>query len=164
MALALSGCSGERTSQAAQPAAASAPRPSLEAVAIAAHRGPASFGVPLYPEAREAVDMTEFMRDAWTSAGEPDELFSVRLGEHIYETDAPFESVREFYLPFVTKVFMDHETEFPGIGSQWMFTGLMVAPDSTLVKFTVTRPFFRYPDQAEIDRTVIQLGRVGRTP
>jgi len=86
----------------------------------------------------------------------------VRLGERILVTDDPVPLVKEFYLPFVHKVFMDHEMEFPDVGVQEMFTGLMVAPDGTLVKFTITRPFFRYPDQEPIDRTVIQIGRVGQ--
>ena len=84
------------------------------------------------------------------------------MGERILITDDALEHVRDFYLPFVHKVFMDHEMEFPGVGVQQMFTGVMLRPDGTLVKLTVTRPFFRYPDQERIDRTVIQLARVGR--
>lgn len=143
------------------PAAASSETPSLEAAAIAAYEGPTVLAVPLYADAREALELERFMWRAWRAADEPDELFEVRLGERIFETGAPFEQVREFYLPFVHKAFMDHEMEFPGVGSQKMFTGLMVAPDGTLVKFTITRPFFRYPDRQRVERTVIQMGRVG---
>ena len=143
------------------PAAASSETPSREAAAIAAHEGPTILGVPVYAEAREALELERFMCRAWRAAGEPDELFEIRLGERILETEASFERVRDFYLPFVHKVFMDHEMEFPGVGSQKMFTGLMVAGDGSLVKFTITRPFFRYPDRQRVERTVIQMGRVG---
>lgn len=143
------------------PAAAASDGPSLEAAAIVAYSGPTALGVPVHPDARQAVELERFMREAWRAAGEPEELFGVRLGERIFETDVPFELVREFYLPFVHKIFMDHEMEVPEAGSQRMLTGLMVAPDGALVKFTVTRPFFRYPDQRPVDRTVIQMGRVG---
>ena len=142
-------------------AASLSDHPSLEAAATAAYEGPTALGVPLYPSADEAVELERFMHRAWRVAGEPEELFEIRLGERIFETAKPFEMVREFYLPFVHKVFMDHEMEFPDVGSQKMFTGLMVAPDGTLVKFTITSPFFRYPDRKAIDRTVIQMGRVG---
>lgn len=142
------------------PAAARSDHPSPEAAATAAYQGPTALGVPLYPSAREAVDLERFMWRAWRRAGEPDELFEVRLGERIFETEAPFERVREFYRPFTHKVFMDHEMEFPGVGKQKMFTGLMAA-DSTLIKFTITQPFFRYPDRRRVERTVIQMGRVG---
>lgn len=143
------------------PAAALSETPSLEAAAIAAYEGPTVLGVPVYADAREALELERFMWGAWRAAGEPDELFEIRLGERIFETEAPFERVREFYLPFVHKVFMDHDMEFPGVGSQKMFTGLMVAADESLVKFTITRPFFRYPDRRRVERTVIQMGRVG---
>lgn len=145
------------------PAAAPSQGPSPEAAAIAAYEGPTALDVPLYPDAREAVELERFMWRAWRTAGEPEELFAVRLGERILETEAPFELVREYYLPFVHKVFMDHEMEFPEVGSQKMLTGLMVAPDGTLVKFTITSPFFRYPDRKPVDRTVIQMGRVGQS-
>ncbi|CAN5878268.1 hypothetical protein BH20GEM1_BH20GEM1_05800 [soil metagenome] len=45
---------------------------------------------------------------------------------------------------------------------QSLFTSIVTAPDGTLVKLTISRPFFRYPDRLRIDRTVIQIGRVGR--
>ncbi|HET6342858.1 MAG TPA: hypothetical protein VFG78_11840 [Gemmatimonadota bacterium] len=143
------------------PAAAPSEARSLEAAAIAAYEGPTVLGVPLYTDAREALELERFMWLAWRAAGEPDELFEIRLGERMFETEASFELVREFYLPFVHKVLMDHEMEFPGVGSQKMFTGLMVARDGTPVKFTITRPFFRYPDRQRVERTVIQMGRVG---
>ncbi|MGH7544193.1 MAG: hypothetical protein ACREK7_09670 [Gemmatimonadota bacterium] len=143
------------------PAAASLEASSLEVAAIAAHKGPTVFGVPVYPDAKEALELQRSMLRAWRAAGEPEELFEVRLGERIFETEAALEQVREFYLPFVHEVFMDHEMEFPGVGSQKMFTGLMVAPDRKLVKFTITNPFFRYPDRQPVERTIIQVGRVG---
>lgn len=169
VATALTGACGraEPASEAARepvdgvPAAASLETRSLEAAAIAAYNGPSVFGVPLYGEAREALELERFMWRAWRRAGEPEELFEIRLGERIFETDATFGQVREFYLPFVQKVFMDHEMEFPGGGRQEMFTGVMVAPDGGLVKITITNPFFRYPDRRPVDRTVIQMGRVG---
>lgn len=142
------------------PAAAPSDPTSLEAAATAAYEGPTALGVPLYPGAREAVELERFMWRAWRTADEPEDLYEVRLGERIFETDAPFERVREFYLPFVHKVFMDHEMELPGVGSQKMFTGLMAA-DGKLVKFTITNPFFRYPDRKPVHHTVIQMGRVG---
>lgn len=144
------------------PAAVPSDTPSPEAAAIAAHEGARELGVPVFPQAREAVELERFMWRAWRAAGEPEDLFSIRLGERILETEAPFDHVRDFYLPFVHKVFMDHEMEFPGVGTQRMFTGLMAAPDGTLVKFTITSPFFRYPDRRQFDRTVIQMGRVGQ--
>ncbi|MGH7551281.1 MAG: multiheme c-type cytochrome [Gemmatimonadota bacterium] len=146
------------------PAAARSQGPSLEAAATAAHVGPTALGVPVYPDAREALELERFMWRAWQAAGEPEDLFTIRLGERIFETEARFERVREFYLPFIHKVFMDHEMEFPEVGSQKMLTGLMVAPDGALVKFTVTHPFFRYPDRKPVDRTVIQMGPGGGGP
>lgn len=143
------------------PAAVSSEARSEEAAAIAAYQGPGVLGVPLYPDATEALQLERSMWQAWRSAGEPEELFEVRLGERIFETEAPFEQVREFYLPFVHKAVMDHEMEFPGVGKQRMFTGLVVVPDGGLVKLTITRPFFRYPDRQRVERTVLQMGRVG---
>lgn len=167
VAMAFAGACGraEPASRAAEgpervPAAAPTHGSALEAAAIAAHEGPTALGVPVYPDAREAAELERFMWRAWRAAGEPEDLFPVRLGERIFETETPFERVREFYLPFVHKVFMDHEMEFPGVGSQKMFTGLM-ATDGELVKFTITYPFFRYPDRKPVQRTVIQMGRVG---
>lgn len=154
-------CGGDdpaSTADAAAPAASSSP----EAAAIAAWDGETVLGVPAYPEAEPASGLRERMRDAWLEEGEPEAMFDVRMGERMLVTDDPLPLVREFYLPFVHRVFMDHEMEFPDVGTQEMFTGLMVAPDGTLVKFTATRPFFRYPDQAPVDRTVIQVGRVGQ--
>ncbi|HKY60830.1 MAG TPA: hypothetical protein VJP59_07460 [Gemmatimonadota bacterium] len=118
--------------------------------------------MPVYPETRDAIELERFMRTSWRAGGEPEDLFVVRLGERILETEAPFERVREFYLPLVHKVFMDHEMELPEGGFQKMFTGLMMAPDGSLVKLTITNPFFRYPDRKLVDRTVIQMGRVGQ--
>lgn len=146
---------------AANQAAAPFAGPSPEAAALAAYDGPRTLGVPTYPDAEAVDDLRESMREAWLAAGEPRQLFAVRLGERILATDDPFDLVREFYLPFAHKVFMDHEMDFPDVGAQRMFTGIVIAPDGTLVKLTVTRPYFRYPDQAPIDRTFIQLGRVG---
>lgn len=155
---------GERPEAAAKKAAVPPEPLSPEAAAIAAYEGPTVLGVPRYPDAEKADDMRARMRKAWVESGESPELFDVRLGEVLYASDDAFDLVREFYLPFVSKVFMDHEMEFEGVGSQRMFTGLMRVPDGELVKFTITRPFFRYPDQRAVDRTVIQMGRVGSRP
>ena len=144
-----------------QPPAAVSQAGSREAAAIAAYEGPVIMGVPLYPDAREALDLERFMRRSWRAAGEPEELFEVRLGERIFETEAAFEGVRSFYLPVVHKVLMDHEMEFAGVGTQRMFTGLIMARDGGLVKLTITNPFFRYPDRLRVERTVLQMGRVG---
>lgn len=155
---------GDRSGSAAHAAADSPETLPPEAAAIAAWSGPVIWGVPRPPSATEATGLVDSMRAAWTGAGEPPELFEARLGETILVTGEPFDRVRDFYLPFMTKVFMDHEMEVPGAGPQRMLTGLVTARDGTLVKLTVTRPFFRYPDRARIDRTAIQIGRVGRTP
>ena len=144
------------------PAVVSSETRSPEAAAIAAYQGPVVFGVPLYPDAMEALELERSMWQAWRAAGEPEELFEVRLGERIFETEVPFEQVREFYLPFVHETVMDHEMDFP-VGRQRMFTGLVVAPDGGIVKLTITRPFFRYPDRRRVERTVLQMGRVGGT-
>lgn len=42
-----------------------------------------------------------------------------------------------------------------------MFTGLLRAPDGSLVKFTLTRPFYVYPTSEPLDRTFLQVGRAG---
>ncbi len=160
----VSGCGrAEPSLEAADTAAAQTHGPSPEAAAVAAFKGARVLGVPRYPGAEEASELESSMRRAWTAHGESEALFEVRLGEQIWATDEPFDLVREFYLPFVHKVFMDHEMEIPEAGLQRMFTGLMLTVDGELVKFTVTRPFFRYPDRKPIDRTVIQMGRVGGT-
>lgn len=144
---------------------AAAPEPaSPEAAAVAAWSGDRVLGVPIYPGARPATDLAVAMRNAWIESGEPPELFAARLGEEILATEAPFDRVRDFYLPLATKVFMDHEMGIPEIGKQRMLTAILAAPDGTLVKLTITRPFFRYPDQRRIDETVVQMGRVGRVP
>jgi len=164
IAIGVSACAGDESpaEEADASSAAVSPAPSPEAAAISAWEGETVLGVPVYPEAEPATELREAMRTAWLEAGEPPALFDVRLGERILVTDDPVPLVKEFYLPFVHKVFMDHEMEFPDVGVQEMFTGLMVAPDGTLVKFTITHPFFRYPDQEPLDRTVIQIGRVGQ--
>lgn len=100
------------------------------------------------------------MEAAWRDAGEPEALFDDRLGEAILWTDDAWEDVAAFYRPLAARIMMDHEMEFPDIGSQKMLTGLIEASDGSIVKFTATRPFFRYPDQERIDRTVIQMGRL----
>jgi len=162
MAALVSGCGRTEPSlEAADTAAAQTHGPSPEVAAVAAFEGPRVLGVPRYPSADEASALESSMRRAWIGNGEPEALFDVRLGEQIWATDGSFDSVREFYLPFVHKVFMDHEMEIPEAGPQRMFTGLMINTDGELVKFTVTRPFFRYPDRKPLDRTVIQMGRVG---
>lgn len=117
--------------------------------------------VPLYPGAREATDLRRSMERAWKEAGEPEDLFDDRLGEVILWTDDPWEEVRAFYRPRAARILMDHEMEFPGVGRQKMLTGLLQSSDGSIVKFTATRPFFRYPDQARVDHTVIQIGRLG---
>lgn len=158
------GCGqGEPSPEAADTAAAQTHGPSPEVAAVAAFGDERVLGVPLYPSAEDAIELASSMRHAWIANGEPEALFDVRLGEEIWATNDPFDLVREFYLPFVHKVFMDHEMDIPDAGSQRMFTGLMINVDGELIKFTVTRPFFRYPDQQPIDRTVIQMGRVGET-
>lgn len=160
----VSGCErAEPSLEAADTAAAQTHGPSPEAAAVAAFKGARVLGVPRYPGAERASKLESSMRRAWTFHGESEALFDVRLGEQIWATDESFDLVREFYLPFVHKVFMDHEMEIPEVGPQRMFTGLMLNVDGELVKFTVTRPFFRYPDQKAVDRTVIQMGRVGGT-
>lgn len=160
----VSGCrQAEPSLEAADTAVAQTHGPSPEATAVAAFKGARALGVPRYPGAEEAGELESSMRRAWTAQSESEALFEVRLGKQIWATDESFDLVREFYLPFVHKVFMDHEMEIPGAGPQRMFTGLMLNADGGLVKFTVTRPFFRYPDQKPIDRTVIQIGRVGGT-
>lgn len=151
---------GERPEVAAKTAVVTPVPLSLEAAAIAAHEGPSVLGVPRYPNAKRATGLRETMLEAWTRAGEPPELFEVRLGERILVTDDAFERVKAFYRGFASAVFMDHEMEMD-TGRQKMFTGIMRTPDGALVKFTLTRPFFRYPDQRVVDRTVIQMGRVG---
>lgn len=160
----VSGCGrAEPSLEAADTAAAQTHGPSPEAVAVAAFKGARVLGVPRYPGAEEASELESSMRRAWIAHGESEALFEVRLGEQIWATDESFDLVRAFYLPFMHKVFMDHEMEIPEAGSQRMFTGLMLNADGELVKFTVTRPFFGYPDEKPIDRTVIQMGRVGGT-
>lgn len=150
--------------EAAERRAAAPERGSPEAAAVAAWSGDRLLGVPVPPDADPATELAVRMREAWVAAGEPPELFAARLGEEILVSDAPFDHVRDFYLPFLTKVFMDHEMEFPDVGRQRMLTAIVTAPDGSLVKLTVTRPFFRYPDQRRIDATVVQMGRVGRAP
>lgn len=115
---------------------------------------------PLVPGAVEAMELSRSMRRAWTEAGEPPDLFDDRFGEVIAWTDASWEDVRAFYRARADRVLMDHEMEFPDVGRQKMLTGLVQLSDGSIVKFTATRPFFRYPDQWRIDRTVIQLGRL----
>lgn len=101
---------------------------------------------------------------AAVAAHSGDRVLGVPVFPGAVEAAAMRESVHAAWARAEEPVFMDHEMEFPGLGSQLMFTGMMVAPDGALVKFTITRPFFRYPDQQAIDRTVIQLGRVARSP
>ena len=107
--------------------------------------------------------MRNAMERAWNEAGEPKDLFDDRMGETILWTDDPWESVRAFYRPLATRILMDHEMEFPDVGRQKMLTGLIQLADGSIVKFTATRPFFRYPDQKRVDRTVIQMGRLAVT-
>ncbi|HUG35331.1 MAG TPA: hypothetical protein VML54_00180 [Candidatus Limnocylindrales bacterium] len=151
---------------------AAAPRkPSPEAAAPAAWVGPRVFDVPLYPRAAEATALVDWMRAAWMAEGEPAALFPARFGERVFATTDDFDEVRAFYRPFARHVLMDHAIEMghavePGAHhqNQHLFTAITSAPDGTLVKLTVSRPFFRYPDRQRIDRTVIQIGRVGTRP
>lgn len=143
--------------------AAAPSKPSPEAAAHAAWAGPRVFDVPLYPGADEATTLMETMRAAWVADGEPAALFTARFGERVYATEDPFDEVRAFYRPFADHVLMDHAIENGGHHQdQRLFTAIATAPDGTLVKLTISRPFFRYPDRLRIDRTVIQMGRVGR--
>ena len=47
------------------------------------------------------------------------------------------------------------------VGRQRMFTGLLRAPDGSLVKLKLTRPFYVYPTSEPLDRTFLQVGRAG---
>lgn len=132
----------------------------LSSAAVSASSLRPASAYPIYPGARDATELMGSMRAAWVAAGEPAELFDDRLGHRIVWTDDAWEKVREFYRPRATRVLMDHEMEFPEIGRQKMLSGLIQLEDGSIVKFTATRPFFRYPDQLRIDRTVIQLGRL----
>lgn len=119
-------------------------------------------GVPLYPGFAAEVSLQAEMRRAWGAAGENPALFKLRVGEQILSTEAPFDSVRAFYRPFVSQVFMDHEMEdVVGIGRQRMFTGLIEAADGGLVKLTLTRPYFPFIASRPLDRTFLQIGTVG---
>lgn len=153
---------GNRPGTAAEPWTRAAARPAdtLPSAAAAAPASDRLLGVPIYPEARQAIDLRRSMETAWEEAGEPATLFDARLGEAILWTDDPWEDVAAFYRPLAARIMMDHEMEFPDIGTQKMLTGLLEASDGSIVKFTATRPFFRYPDQERIDRTVIQMGRL----
>jgi hypothetical protein len=139
--------------------------PSPEAAAHAAWAGPRVFDLPLYPGAEEATPLVEAMRAAWVAGGEPAALFPARFGERLYATDDPFDAVRDFYRPLADHVLMDHAIETDTHHQdQKLFTAIATAPDGTLVKLTISWPFFRYPDRLRIDRTVIQIGRVGSSP
>lgn len=145
--------------------AAAPSKPSPEATAHAAWAGPRVFDIPLYPGADEATILVEAMRGAWVADGEPAALFPARFGELVYATEDPFDEVRAFYRPLADHVLMDHAIENRGHHqNQNLFTAIVTAPDGTLVKLTISRPFLRYPDRLRIDRTVIQIGRVGRRP
>lgn len=143
--------------------AAAPSKPSPEAAAHAAWAGPRVFDIPLYPGADEATTLVAAMRVAWVADGEPAALFPARFGERVFETADEFEQVLAFYRPLTDNILMDHTIENGGHHhSQRLFTAIATAPDGTLVKLTISRPFFRYPDRLRIDRTVIQIGRVGR--
>ncbi|MFN2421288.1 MAG: hypothetical protein ABR527_07905 [Gemmatimonadota bacterium] len=151
----------EKTRENGRAAAPSEPSP--EAAAHAAWAGPRAFDVPLYPGTDEATTLVTAMRAAWIADGEPAALFPARFGERVYATQDAFEQVRAFYRPLVDHVLMDHAIESGGHHDQQrLFTAIASAPDGTLVKLTISRPFFRYPDRLRIDRTVIQIGRLGR--
>ncbi len=126
---------------------------------------PRVLGVPLFAGLVSEDSLHREMRRAWTAAGESPVLFEARIGERILSTDAPFDSVRAFYLPFVSQVFMDHAMDdVAEIGRQRMFTGLIETPDGSLVKFTLTRPYFPFTSSRPMDRTFLQIGRVGPRP
>lgn len=139
---------------------AASPADSLSVAAAAAHASEVFPGVPVYPGAASADTLRRSMRAAWEERGEPAALFEARLGEAILWTDDAWEDVRAFYRARAARILMDHEMEFPEGAPQKMLTGLIQAADGSIVKFTVTRPFFRYPDRERIDRTVIQMGRL----
>lgn len=168
-AVALAASCGRGAPAPEQVGRAAAPRqPSPEATAHAAptpRAGPQLFDVPLYPSAVEATALVDLMRAAWVADGEPAALFPARFGERVFATEDAFEQVRAFYRPLVDHVFMDHAIEDGAHHqNQRLFTAIAKAPDGTLVKLTISRPFFRYPDRQRIDRTVIQIGRVGTVP
>lgn len=175
----LAGCNEARSSAAADsgsPApieagrgdpgdAADASRPAGPADRLRRYRGPRVLGAPLHPGLAAEDSLHAEMRRAWAAAGENPALFELRVGERILSTGAPFDSVRAFYLPYVSQVFMDHEMEeVAGIGRQRMFTGLIEAPDGGLVKLTLTRPYFPFTASRPLDRTFIQIGTVGARP
>ncbi len=129
-------------------------------VRVRAHEGPRGLGVPLFTRLRAEDALAGEMRQAWHDAGENGATFELHFGERIYSSEAPFDSVRAFYMPYAAKSLMDHAMDFPDLGRQRMFTSLIPTPDG-LVKLTLTRPFFPYPSSQAIDRTFLQMGRAG---
>ncbi len=128
---------------------------------VRAWEGPRALEAPLFPQMQAEDSLAGSMREAWGAAGENPALFELRFGERIFSTKASFDVVREFYLSYVSQVFMDHEMDFPDLGSQRMFTGLVPARDGSLVKLTLTQPFYPYPSTQAIRRTFLQMGRAG---
>ncbi len=120
--------------------------------------------VPRFGAFEPEDELADRMRLAWAAAGENPGLFELRFGERVLSTDVSFDAVREFYLPYVSQVFMDHEMDFPGLGRQRMFTALIEESGGSLVKLTLTRPFYVYPTSQPVDRTFLQIGRTGLRP